>query len=254
MSTSTNSTLGIFADCIALLVKEHEPTKTVFELIRQRFLNFGEKLHEISAGEVSVSQTGSSFDDLHMSRMLTNSCGKAVFYPPVDFDLMMSYVTYKILDKSVLHISTGECDTDLNDLIKMASEFAIMIPTQYPGYVKLLLTNKGRSMLASRKPRCKFEQYVTKEGFIPNMIFKAGIILPEQVDDTEILYERQKLTYTVSGPALSNTEHEPDGFTYDFVHSFPCDAWPDIAINWTRRPRPGKWPTDVLIPDIIQGI
>jgi hypothetical protein len=62
------------------------------------------------------------------------------------------------------------------------------------------------------------------------MIFKVGIV-PEQVDDTEILYERQKPTYTVSGPALSNTEREPDGFTYDFVHSFPCDAWPDIAIN-----------------------
>lgn len=253
MSTSTNSTLGIFADCIALLVKEHEPTKTVFELIRQRFLNFVEKLNKISAGEGTVSQTGSSFDDLHLSRLLTNSSGKSVFYPPIDFDFMMSYVAYKILDKSTLQISTGECDTDLKDLIKMSGEFAIMIPSQYPGYVKLLLTNKGRSVLASRKPRCKLEQYVTKEGFIPNMIFKAGIV-PEQVDDTEILYERQKPTYTVSGPALSNTEHEPDGFTYDFVHSFPCDAWPDIAINWTRRPRPGKWPTDVLIQDILQGI
>jgi hypothetical protein len=63
------------------------------------------------------------------------------------------------LDKSTLQISTGEYDTDLKDLIKMSGEFAITIPSQYPGYVKLLLTNKGRSMLASRKPRCKLEQY-----------------------------------------------------------------------------------------------
>ncbi|CAC5413024.1 unnamed protein product [Mytilus coruscus] len=242
-----NEVTGLFCECISLLTKQHEPTHTVFILIRQKFLLFVKYLNELSKGEGMVAQTGSSFDDLHLSRIFQDSHGCHKFYPPIDFDFMMTYVNYVIQDKT----DKPKNENDFNDLRKSVQTFGIMIAGANPGYVKILITNFGRAILESKKEKCDFNQHITVEGFLPNNIFRMKVI-PEQMEDEEILYKRQKSTYTVSGPALSDLEHEPEGYTYDFVHAFPCPSWPSIALNWIKRHKPGEWPNQELIEDIVQ--
>ncbi|XP_062602066.1 uncharacterized protein LOC134263699 [Saccostrea cucullata] len=245
MAELTARTLGIFCDCVDILIQEHEPTKTVFEIIRSRMVRFVEILKEKSKGEGDVAQTGSSYDGLHLSRLLQLSSGKNVFYPPIDFDFMMTYVNYRILDKS----DDEPGDNELKPLVEASKDFAIMVPSSFPGYVKLLITENGRKLI--KKPKCEFEKHITKDGYIPNFVFKTKLF-PEQYDKVEVLYEREKSKYVTSGPALSDYSHESDGYSYDFVHSFPCLTWPNVAINWTRRKKPTGWPSNDMIKEIIK--
>ena len=240
-------TLGIFSNCIDIIIQEHEPTKTVFELIRQRMITFVELLTEKSTGDGYVAQTGSSFDGLHLSRLLETSAGKYVFYPPIDFDFMMTYVNYTILDNSGEAVGSDVMDF----MIQNSKEFAIMVPSLNPGYVKLVITEAGKRMI--QKPQCEFEKHITNSGFIPNFVFKAKLF-PEQYENVEVLYEREKSRYVSSGPALSDFSRYADGYSYDFVHSFPCETWPMFAVNWIRRPKSTGWPCKDLIEDIVKGI
>lgn len=245
---TTKKALGIFADCLILLIKEHEPSKTVFQLIRQRMLAFIERMNEKAGGTLNVAQTGSSYDELHLSRVLyKDEKGRDVFYPPIDFDFMMTFEEYKILDRS-MHDPAD--DETLKHLLQTSTFFGITVPTVSPGYVKIMITDAGRRML--QRPKCKIEKEISREGFLPNFIFKKKG-LPEQLQEgVELLYSRQ-LSYVSSGPALTNMDNEAEGFTYDFVHAFPCETWPDLAVNWTKRHRSYGWPPKHVLQDIIQG-
>ncbi|XP_061169775.1 uncharacterized protein LOC133179071 [Saccostrea echinata] len=208
-------------------------------------VQFVEILREKSKGEGDVAQTGSSYDGLHLSRLLQLSSGKHVFYPPIDFDFMMTYVKYKILDKSDDKSGANE----VKSLVETSQDFAIMVPSSYPGYVKLLITENGKQLI--KKPKCEFEKYITEDGYIPNFVFKTKLF-PGQYDKVEVLYQRENAKYVTSGPALSDYSHESDGYSYDFVHSFPCLTWPNVAINWTRRTKPTGWPSNELIREITK--
>ena len=242
---TTKKALGIFSDCLLLLIKEHEPSKTVFQKIREQWATFTQKLREVSAEEISIDQTGSSYDELHLSRVLTNEdSGTHVYYPPIDFDFMMTFEQYKLLDKSCPDLSSLT-DSTLQDLRATSPCFAVMVATSSPGYVKLLVTDSGRHML--RKPNCKIGNDMNEEHFLPNWVFKR-IAIPEELQTLT-----RGIKYVSSGPALSNVDNEADGFTYDFVYAFPCETWPELAVNWTKRYRPFDWPPKHLLEEIIQG-
>ena len=249
---TTKTALGIFSDCIILLIKEHEPSKTVFQKIRERWTTFMEKLRKLSGQEFSVSQTGSSYDELHLSRFLANDeDGTHRYYPPIDFDFMMTYEEYKLLDRSTTEVSVQKDKTStIQNLCHTSTCFAIMVASSGPGYVKLLVTDAGRRML--RRPSCDIGDDLTEDCFLPNWVFKKRA-LPEGLEEgVECLYSRGP-RYVSSGPALSNVDNKAEGFTYDFVQAFPCATWPDIALNWTKRHRPFEWPPVHVIQEIIQG-
>ena len=245
-TTISTAPLGIFAKALSLLIKQHEPTNTVFERIKDGFLLFVKYLNEKSKVEGLVAQTGSSFDDLHLCRLLEVGNGRHKFFPPIDFDFMILYTKYEILDK------TDAGGLDFQELVRTSETFGIMIPSKFPGYVKLLVSVNGKAKLKDRKGKCYIDEYITSEVFLPNNIFRSKVISGDE-GDVEVLYKRQKSSYVASGPALSNIDNEADGYTYDFVQSFPCNTWPQIAVNWIRRHKPGGWPTPEQIQDISQG-
>ena len=114
--------LGLFSNCILFLVKEHEPSKTIFNTIHQGFMSYTNAIIKATDGKCSVAQTGSSFDELHLSRYLHDDVnGRDSFYPPIDFDLMMSFDEYKILDKSTVDSLDKEKCAELRKIIKFKS-------------------------------------------------------------------------------------------------------------------------------------
>ncbi|KAK3089551.1 hypothetical protein FSP39_004526 [Pinctada imbricata] len=243
MDKTNSLIIGSFSQCVDIIIQEHEPTKSAFRMIREGMLKFTELLQDKSDGEALVVQTGSSYDGLHLSRLLQSTSGKHIFYPSIDFDFMMIYRKYEILDQS-------SATTDLQETLQSSKEFAVMIHGSYTGYVRLAITNHGREMI--QRPKCDFQEFITTDGYIPNFIFKTKLF-PDHYQDAEVLYQREAPKYTSSGPALSDfTPEQTTGHSYDFVHTFPCKTWPGVALNWTRRPRPTGWPSKELVLSITK--
>lgn len=241
--------LGGVCKALSILIKEHEPTKTTFHLIKSKFQSFCDLLQAKSKNGATVMQTGSSYDDLHMCRNLSASEKDTHFFPGTDFDFMMVYNEFMVEDFTGMK----KDGTEVGELIaaaKMSSDCAfLMIPSDHLGYVQLVVTNKGRQMLLDRKSRLL--NYIDEEDCLTNDAFKEGCVSD---DSTEIIYSRvPKIKYISSGPAISNYEHEAEGYSYDFVHAFPCGKWPEVANRWNKRPRDASWPKEHLRNEIVKG-
>jgi hypothetical protein len=202
-----------------------------------------------SKDEMEIVQTGSSYDDLHMCRNVSTYDKNVIFYPPTDFDFMMVYKKFTVKDL------TGEVKDgmDYNDKIrseKIGSHDAfIMLPSKHLGYVKLFVTEKGHAMLKEKES--KLLKHIDEEGFLLNDAFSKGVVMDQA---TEVIYSRIPETkFIASGPAISNYENEHRGYTYDFVHAFPCATWPEVAHRWNKRPRDANWPNEGIRNDMIKG-
>lgn len=237
--------LGGTCKALSLLIKEHEPTKKAFEMTKTHFGKFRDIILEKSKDELKIIQTGSSFDNLHMCRNISVYERDVHFVPATDFDFMLIYTKFMVED----HTGRNTADV-VEESAKHTSECAfIMVPSSHLGYVKILVTDKGRQLLDDRKS--KLVKHIDDEGCFTNDAFRAEVMTDSSI---EVIYSRvPEIKYTASGPALSIYEHEADGYTYDFVHAFPCSTWPEIANRWNKRKRDANWPSEELREEIIQG-
>lgn len=347
--------LGVYADALTTVIKNHQLTSISMDLIRKRFRQFADLLSSRVNG-IDIIHVGSSYDDLHLMRILENSQGKPRFFPEGDFDFDMVYLNYvvgedhtqttvpseesddtklvtgtNVKDEVVQtpseresnhesktaanDVSALDCPAQLNiaghgpdssrptahvetsssvrDAGVSAPErlpdtgsrsmesFAIMEATPNHGYVKLRVTKHGRKML--QKTGCVVGNFITSDGYLLNTAFSAGIVTGDK--GTEIIYSRtgdltrsrqgQDTTtctdtptsrdtssafcldvpsiYILSGPAITAIQHASDGYTYDFVHAFPCPVWPSITKGWMGRARKCRWPNESLIEEIPKG-
>ena len=112
------------------------------------------------------------------------------------------------------------------------------------------MTDVGREML--RRPNCDIEDDITSDGFLPNGALKKKSVAGNLEEGVELLYSRLP-QYVCSGPALSLMDDAEKGISYDFVYAFPCNTWPEMAINWTKRHRPDGWPPKHVMQSIIEG-
>lgn len=304
------------------------------DMIRNRMITFTEMLKTKVDG-IDIIQAGSSFDELHMTRVLDKPETQRKFFPDIDFDFDLVYTGYIVDDEistdNKTHVhkddttkteyeSNGptlssdamvghdgtETSTDIADRIISPTEgptscginvinksladstnieqrdipktkgnangvtpfisssgfamteqlqqdkFGKMIPTDQPGYVKLFVTETGRNML--QKPGCRIGYFVNQDGYLLNTAFSSDIITKQDIEKAdEVIYSRTNQEYVLSGPAITDVHLEGKGFTYDFVHAFPCNTWPSCAKGWMDRARSCHWPNEKVIDRISKG-
>ena len=106
-------------------------------------------------------------------------------------------------------------------------------PSYHPGYV-LLVANENEP---------SFKEFITvlKNG---EKIFDGSKFI------TSVRSKLRRLKTERDGPALSTSDEFYH--TEDHVISFHCPTWPNCALDWTRRHRPGGWPTKELVDKIIK--
>ncbi|XP_076117682.1 uncharacterized protein LOC143085303 [Mytilus galloprovincialis] len=240
MADAFNKLIGNYAQSLALMINGHELSKQVKEIIRDKMVEMTNKLGEISQGEVDVVHTGLQYSHFHMIRLLASEHADVKFFPCVEFDLVLVYNRYKICD----------CTKEkLDEMIKSCECFALMLPTDHPGYVNLKISDYGRKMID--RPNCDVDKNIDPDGYLPNYIFRANWF-PEFAKSTEELYNMLKMKY--SEPS-DNYENDKDsiGISHDFAHTFPCQEWPVAAKNWISRSRPTNWPSEDTIHEITKG-
>lgn len=240
MVEAFNRLIGNYAQSLALMINGHELSKQVKEIIRDKMIEMTNKLGEISHGEVDVVHTGLQYCHFHMIRLLASEHAEVKFFPCVEFDLVLVYNGYKVCD----------CTKEkLEDMVKTTECFALMIPTDHPGYVNLRITDHGRKMID--RPSCDVDKNIDSEGFLPNYVFRANWF-PEFAKSTEELYSMLKKKYSEPSENYDN-DKDSIGISHDFAHTFPCLEWPMAAKNWSSRFRPTSWPSEDTIQDIMKG-
>ncbi|XP_060083051.1 uncharacterized protein LOC132562330 [Ylistrum balloti] len=277
--------LGVYADAVRTLIKNHSHTKITLMLLRDRFQLFADRLKAQLKG-IEVIQVGSSYDDLHLTRLFKKDDGSDLFFPEVDFDFDMIYIDYVVAENNITstsesdingksggHSSADDVKGDLQTGSSTCSSktgpeahFAIMESSSCPGYVKLRVTPYGRQML--NRPGCIIGNFISSHGYLLNNAFTSGLV--SETGHTEIVYSRRGQyvdeilrqsgfdgqeeipVYTKTGPAITGIQKASHGYTYDFVHAFPCPTWPNVAKGWADRARGCHWPNESLIQNIVR--
>jgi hypothetical protein len=104
---------------------------------------------------------------------------------------------------------------------------------EFPGFSRLKLIAEGDYEYTCTSPECFVE---TINGlFLSNISFIRKII--------ELIINEQKY---VHGPCLSDKDGETN-----IVFCFHLHSWPRQAEQWIYRHRPGKWPPEILIDNIV---
>lgn len=240
MVEAFNQLIGNYAQSLALMINGHELSKQVKEIIKDKMVDMTNKLGEVSHGEVDVVHTGLQYSHFHMIRLLASEHADVKFFPCVEFDLVLVYNRYKLCD----------CTKEkLKEMIKTSDSFALMIPTDHPGYVNLRISDNGRKMID--RPSCDVDKNIDSNGYLPNYVFRANWF-PEFAKSTEELYNMLKQKYSEPSENYDN-DKDSIGISHDFAHTFPCPQWPVMAKNWPSRSRPTNWPSEDSIKDIVKG-
>lgn len=186
--------------------------------------------------EVALQQSGSSYDNLHMTRLLKTESGEQIFVPTTDFDF--NVVLKKLLIAvDDADLDAGSCGTENRS---SSAYFGVLHSSENPGYAKVQVSQHGRQYIKDKECDYLFED-IDSEGFISNISLKRRILenLPE---------------LTTSGPAFSNFLPVKQGYSYDFVYALPVNGWPAEAAEWISRDRPTAWPSEELVARIVAGI
>lgn len=229
---ASNERFNLFCNAIVTIVNSHGITSKVYSHLREKMGEFLQKIESL-IDEVSTQQSGSSYDNLHMTRLLKVESGEPIFVPSTDFDYNI------VLKKLLIAVNDGDLDakTDRSSL----AYFGVLYPSENPGYAKVQVSQKGRQYIKDKQCDYLFED-IDSKGFIANISLKRPVLegLPER--------------YTTSGPALSDLLPVKWGYSYDFVYALPVDGWPADAAEWISRERPNAWPSEDLVGRIVAGI
>jgi hypothetical protein len=104
---------------------------------------------------------------------------------------------------------------------------------EFPGFSRLKLIAKGIHECFLTSPECFVE---TINGlFLSNISFMRKLI--------EACINTQKSAH---GPCLADKDE-----AVDVAFCFHLHTWPRQAEQWIYRHRPGQWPADILINEIV---
>ncbi|KAK3710368.1 hypothetical protein QZH41_002799 [Actinostola sp. cb2023] len=108
-----------------------------------------------------------------------------------------------------------------------------------PRYVKLRITKEWKEY----RPRYKDSTFLNQTFQIPS---SNRYIFGELLDDTMI--------DEVHGPVRKQKSKNLTNFEVDNtgVYKYP-QAWPEPAMEWLVRPRPGSWPSPELLQDVFES-
>lgn len=227
-----NERFNLFCSAIVAIVDSHRLTAQFYNYLREKMGEYLQKIESLT-DEIALQQSGSSFDNLHMTRILKAESGEQIFVPTTDFD-------YNIIFKKLL-IALNETKVDAGDsgTEKRPDYFGVLHLSENPGYARVRISQYGRQYLKDRQCDYLFED-IDSEGFITNVSLKRRIL--ERLPDL-----------TSSGPAFSNFLPVKQGYSYDFVYALPVDGWPAEAAEWITRDRPAYWPSEELVSQIVEG-
>jgi hypothetical protein len=104
---------------------------------------------------------------------------------------------------------------------------------EFPGFSRLKFIADGDIQCVMTSPECFVE--TTNGFFLSNILFISKLL--------QINYNLQK---SVHGPCLSDKDE-----ILDVAMCFHLYSWPRQAEHFSHRHRPGQWPPDILIDDIV---
>lgn len=198
-----NERFNLFCNAIVAIVNSHGLTSQCYDYIRAKMGEYLRKIESLT-DEVKLQQSGSSYDKLHMTRLLQTATGEQIFVPTTDFD-------YNIIFKKLL-LALNEADASGSGTKKRPASdyFAVLHLSENPGYAKVRITNQGKQLVKEKQCDYLFDD-IDSEGFITNVALKRRIFekLPE---------------LSTSGPAFSNFLPVKQGYSFDFVYALPVDG------------------------------
>ena len=157
------------------------------------------------------------------NRVSSGSLAEGLDLPGSDRDIMLVLNDVQVIH-NVQHINRS---ARYNTTLLMENDM------EFPGFSRLKLIAKGDDEYIITSPECFVE---TINGlFLSNISFIRKLI--------EITINSKKSTH---GPCLSDKHG-----AVDLAFSVHLHTWPRQAEQWIYRHRPGQWPTDILINEIV---
>ena len=159
------------------------------------------------------------------SKVITVSSGslaEGLDLPGSDVDIMLVLNTVQVIH-NVQHMNRSAGCTTL--LMEDDMEF--------PGFSRLKLIAEGDYEYTYTSPECFVE---TINGLFLSNISCTRKIIELNINDKKHLH----------GPCLSDK-----GETVDIAYCFHLHSWPRQAEQWIYRHRPGQWPPDIIIDNIV---
>ncbi|CAC5394610.1 unnamed protein product [Mytilus coruscus] len=131
--------------------------------------------------------------------------------------------------------------------------------TQHSVFIETNQTHPGYGRVRLIAPKVKDSPLIFRDDEANKYYISSYMLMKEQYnqvkDDPDDIFN-----YLRQGPAISTedshqlTLQRAKGgkiyHPYDYVIAIPCEAWPDVAVEWTQRKRHNGW----LTPDIIKEI
>ena len=229
-----NERFNLFCRAVVAIVDSHGLTSQIYNYIREKMGEYLQKIESLT-DEVALQQSGSSYDNLHMTRLLRTESGEQIFLPTTDFDYNI------IFKKLLLAVNEADVAAGISETERRRSTpyFGVLQSSENPGYAKVRISQRGRQYLTDKQCDYLFED-IDSEGFLSNIALKRRSL--EQLPEL-----------TTSGPAFSNFLPIKQGYSYDFVYALPVDRWPEEAAEWISRDRPADWPSEQLVSRIVEG-
>jgi hypothetical protein len=152
----------------------------------------------------------------------SGSLAEGLDLPGSDVDIMLVFNCVTVI-QDVQHINRSSIYTTL--FMEEDMEF--------PGFSRLKFIADGDIQCVMTSPECFVE--TTNGFFLSNILFISKLL--------QINYNLQK---SVHGPCLSDKDE-----ILDVAMCFHLYSWPRQAEHFSHRHRPGQWPPDILIDDIV---
>ena len=158
----------------------------------------------------------------YITQVSSGSLAEGLDLPGSDMDVMV-VLNYVQVIQNVQHMNRSPRYTTL--LLEDDMEI--------PGFSRLKLIAKGDQQ----------HIYTTLECFVEtvNGLFSSNILFIRKFIELAINHKQ-----SAHGPCLSDKDQ-----TLDLAYCFHLYSWPRQAEQWIYRHRPGQWPSDILIKDIV---
>ena len=155
-------------------------------------------------------------------RVSSGSLAEGLELPGSDIDIMLVLNNVQVI-QNVQHMNRSRRCTTL--LIKDDMEF--------PGFSRLKLIADGDHEYTNISHKCFVETI--------NGMFLSNISFIRKIIEATV-----HVKTSVHGPCLSDKD-EPQ----DIAFCFHLHSWPRQGEQWIYRHRPGRWPSDIVIDDIV---
>ena len=93
---SKTERLSLYFNAVAEIVDSHGISIEIYKYIRNQMTDFFRRV-ESKTDDVELLISGSSYDNLHMTRLIKSESGEQAFLPQTDFDYMIIHKKMPVL-------------------------------------------------------------------------------------------------------------------------------------------------------------